>query len=397
MDIVKIAWKNIKKKKFKSVVVFLLIFLTGFGIFGGKILCGSLENGLKLTKDRMGSDMIVVPKGFVSAAEDALFNGKACTLIFDKSIEDKIASVDGVDKVCSQLYIASLNAGCCDVETQLVAIDIQNDFVVGPWLLENNITELKDDEIILGSAFDKKTGDTVKYFNKEFRVAGLLEETGGGYDKSAFITYDAAYQLADDEKNRNQFSFTKNDSVASMIHIKLEDGADFTEEKEKIESQLGDDETLYSITSKLGDMANEVGKYKIFGVIFNVWNLCLVGISLLAINTITIYNRRNEIGSMLTVGISKNQIATIFVVENLLIMAAAVFSATIFTGLISVLFKTAIKQSFGLPFVMPGVLEMANTVICILSLDFAIIACSMVIAWYWIYKQQPAQLVREVG
>lgn len=96
MDIIKIAWKNIKKKKFKSVVVFLLIFLTGFGIFGGKILCGSLENGLKLTKDRMGSDMIVVPKGFVSAAEDALFNGKACTLIFDKSIEDKIASVAGV-------------------------------------------------------------------------------------------------------------------------------------------------------------------------------------------------------------------------------------------------------------------------------------------------------------
>ena len=61
------------------------------------------------------------------------------------------------------------------------------------------------------------------------------------------------------------------------------------------------------------------------------------------------------------------------------------------------LFKTAIKQSFGLPFVMPGVLEMTNTVISILLLDFAIIACSMVIAWYWIYKQQPAQLVREVG
>ncbi len=395
----KLAYLNIRGKKFKYCIIFLLLFITTLGIYAGEVLQNSMKKGLEITQSRIGADIIVTPEGFVSQTEDALFKGKACTLNFERSWENILRKEEGVNKICSQLYIASLSdAACCDGNVQLIAIDLENDFAVGPWIVERNITSLKDNEIILGASFNKKVGDYVTYYNKQFKVLAVMDETGAGYDKCAFMSYEAAMQMVADERNKNKFPFTANDEVTSMVLIKADENSDPMMIKNDIEKQYGKEGiSVYSVTSKVNELAKEVQKFHIFGTIMNIWILLLASIALFAIYTITTFQRKNEIGSMLTVGIVKSQIIHIFLLEYVMVSIAAFVLAIVLISIVIIFFKSAIQNSLGLPFIPIQGLDGLAIILRLIVIHIVVLCCSVSSSLFWIYQKSPSDMIKEVG
>lgn len=392
----KLAWLNIKAKKFKYIIMFLLIMITSIGIYTSNLLATSLSDGLEKTKEKLGADLIIVPSEIDTNIEDALFEGIPCTLTFDSSFNERLSVLKGVDKLCSQLYIATLSgADCCDNSTQLIAFDIEKDFVVGPWISEN-ISKLEDDEIVLGASHELEVGDTATYYNKKFKVVSILEQTGLGYDESAFITYGAAQEIV--SNNQDKFDFSDVNSVNSMIFINTTSDYSPRLLEKVITGQYGHlGIEPYSTTSKISSIAKDVTNFKTFGNVMNAMIILLTTIALFALITITTFQRKNEIGSMLTIGVSKTRIILIFILEYLIVSTTAILVSLIGIETVFLLFKVKIDMLFNLPFVLPSIKEIILLIIKLISINLFIMISSITFPFYWIHKKSPAEMIKEVG
>lgn len=392
----KLAWLNIKAKKFKYVIIFLLIMITSIGIYTSNLLATSLSDGLEKTKEKLGADLIIVPSELEKNVEDALFEGIPCTLTFDSSFNEKLTVLKGVDKFCSQLYIATLSgADCCDNSTQLIAFDIENDFVIGPWISEN-ISTLKDDEIVLGASHALEVGDSATYYNKTFTVVAILEQTGLGYDDSAFITYDAAQEIV--SNNLDKFDFSDVNSVTSMTFVDTTDDYSPQLLEKVINGQYGHlGIAPYSTNSKITSITKDVSNFKTFGNVMNMMIILLTTISLFALITITTFQRKNEIGSMLTIGTPKTRIILIFILEYLIVSTIAIVISLIGIETVFLLFKTKIDMLFNLPFVLPSVKEIILLILKLIGINLFIMISSITFPFYWIHKKSPAEMIKEVG
>lgn len=354
-----LAYKNLRKQCFQSVLLLCILVIASITLFLGEYLQKSMREGLEEAKQRLGADLIVVPDRFVSGIEDALFTGKPCTVNFDKAWLDKIAGVKGVGRVSFQLYLSSLSMDCCDSSLQLIAFDRSSDFVVTPWLSENGIGRIADNEIILGCNMKKRVGDTVSYYGRRFSVAGVLRETGMGYDNCAFISYGAAYAIANDPDYAGILPFGKNQKVISMVLVKLMKGQSIPAVKESILNRYGDSNiAVYSASDLVRRFADSLDRFAVYGNIFRLLFLLLDAISLYGIYSITVHLRKAEFGVFLSFGTGRRTILLILIAELLLLIAAATLLGAGLVCLFVIPFHEAFKKALSIPYLMPGSMDM---------------------------------------
>jgi len=355
ITIKQIAFKNLKYQYFRTIILFILLVVTTVALFLGDFITESMSEGITKTAERIGADIIVVPDTFVSSVENALFLGKPCTVNFDSAWLDKIAAVDGVEKVSSQLYLSSLSSECCDNPMQLIAFDINSDFTVAPWLSKDGISTLGENEIILGSNMKKQVGDAVKYFGRKFTVVDILEEAGMGYDSCAFISYDAAYQIANDPIYKYLLPLGSDGQVISMVLLDIQEGYDLSQVKSNIEAKYGEDDiTVFSTNELLNKFSDSLNNIKTYGNLIKGLFLLLSATSLYAIFSMSVDLRRHEFGSMLSIGVSRKQIIQILVCEMFYVVVfASLFGIAIVCGII-IPFHAQLKNMFTIPYLLPS-------------------------------------------
>ena len=149
LSIPAIAVRNLIAKKTRTVFMMFFVVLMSATFFFSSILMKNLEMGVKNTTDRMGADIIVVPREGTENMRESLFAGKPCTLFFQKEWAEAIQKLEDVERVSAQLYIATLSASCCDAAVQMIAIDPKTDFVVKPWLKDQTGFELEKGEVVM--------------------------------------------------------------------------------------------------------------------------------------------------------------------------------------------------------------------------------------------------------
>ena len=177
-----IAWKNIKYRIYRSGIMMFFMFVLAVVLFVGMVMLSSMENGIASTTKRLGADLVVVPAKYFSSIENALFTGEPCTVYFDKEWTARLQDVEGVERASSELFLATLNADCCQTRAQLIAFDEDHDFVITPWIQEKTEKNLSEHSLVVGCNLGLETGETVTYYGTEFIVAGVLDESGMGYD-----------------------------------------------------------------------------------------------------------------------------------------------------------------------------------------------------------------------
>lgn len=394
------AVQNLKAKKFRTAFMMFFVLLMTATFFFSTILMDNMKAGITNITDRMGADYILVPKEGTENIREALFSGTPCSVLFDRAWEQDVRDVEGVARVSSQLYIATLAESCCDAAVQLIAFDAETDFVVKPWIEKDRSLDLKTGEIVVGNDINADVGDTLKFYEVNFKVAAKLEKAGMGYDDSVFMTYETANMLKDSPVAKDKLPEGEIKDYASMLMIDLSEDLERKEAKllgMDIQEAGSTGEAMYACSADdlMSGIASQVKKFSGYGNILTYIMVVSTALALISIFALTINERKYEFGVLYTLGASKRQITNIILSEALLISLVGGILGVLISYYLVASFKNVIRVKLGVPYLDISIRQAAPVaVLCIvIAIVTGIIAA--VCSAYRISRNEVYCLIRE--
>lgn len=360
----------------------------------------NLKLGIKNTTERMGADVIVVPKEGTMGIRDSFFAGTPCTILFDRAWEEAVRGVEGVERVSAQMYVATLAASCCDAPVQIIAFDPGTDFVIKPWLEDQRELNMGSGQVVIGCNVEGQVGEKLKLYDTEFEIAGKLEETGMGYDGSVFMTFDTIYELKDSKTAASVLPIDEMEDMVSMLMVDVADGIEgvsMASLRNDIERLDVTSEKMYACTADdlMSGIAQDVKKLSRYGSILTYSSLVSTALALISIFVLTINERKYEFGVLYALGAKKSYMTKLILSEALMISGlGGVFGIGISYGLVAA-FKDVISNVLDVPYFDISFSQAApNAGICmVIALCTGVIAavCSV----YGISKDEVYHLLRE--
>jgi putative ABC transport system permease protein len=329
--------------------------ITAFILFTSYFFVLSMERSISASANRLGADLMVVPKGYGGQAGDMIISGTATKFYMPESIIDKIKSISEVEQASPQIYLETLPLICCQVEGNfpVVAFDPKTDFTIKSWLAMNK--EFNKYDYIAGSdagganylyAMDNPAMEEVTVmFDHNFTMKNLLFPTGMGTDKTIFIHIDAAKEV-------NAGSKYFPDNHVSLILVKTKPGMqEFV--KRQIERMNLDVDVVVGSGLKQA-VEKQVLPVKALSFIMIGLVIIMTALQVGTMFTALISERKKEIGMLRAMG------ATRGVTFRILLMEAAIasFIGAVFGSIVggAALYdnKTLIFQLLQLPLLFPN-------------------------------------------
>lgn len=386
-----IALKNVKSRLYRSGLIALFVFVLSASLFTCAALLNNMNRGLESTSERLGADIVVVPEEYFSSIENALFTGKPCTVYFDKKWVELLRGTEGVEAASSQLFLATLNSECCESESQLIAFDADNDFVILPWL--SSETTLSENEAAVGYDIGLEKGQTVIYYGTEFTVAEVLDKSGMGYDDSVFISYDGAKRIIGSEGAKN-FLTVQNDDFISMVNLKIKDGYDAETISSVIEKQY-EGIAVYTSNKLLENAEKSIQSFTGYSKVLLAILIVLSTIAIMSIFSITVNERKREFGIFLLFGTQKNQLIRIIILEAIFIIIVGTAAGILLSGICLFLFRSIIALRLQIPYLDAGVGEILLTVLQCTAITFAAGIAATIYSVVKLTKSSGADLLEE--
>lgn len=309
-----IAWKGVRRKLLRNATLSTAVaFLVGLLVFA-LLFNKAVEEEIELSSQRLGADIVLVPREAKSVAEEFILESKVKSFYMDRSVYDAILGLPGIAAATYQIYLNTMSAGCCSIdEGQVVAFDSVTDFVVKPWL-SDSFVPLARNQVYVGSYVYEYQGliDTASLFGKEIKVVGKLEETGTGLDRGIFV------RLSDLDELSESASGAYKSGMISIVFIKIEEGVDTNTVVDAIRE----------INPRIGLMTRgEIGAdirvtlrdiMRVFSVTILISSFLSI---MLAWSTFTAManERRREIGILRAIGAGRSQVQRIMLTEALLV------------------------------------------------------------------------------
>jgi len=314
------ALKNLRRKPSRAVVLVAAIGLLVAGLVFGLSFVRRIDSSIRLTSERLGADLLVVPTGSRGAAEDVLLDNKVTTFFMDRAIVDRVRAIRGVERVTSQTYLATIAGACCDVpESLVVMFDQDSDFVVGPWLASKLGRRLQKGEAVVGSesALNISLGLTqvdAYLFGNIFRTVGVLDKTGTGLDTAIFI----------DESNRDDIrrrgKVDVRPGLVSVIFARVEEGQDPQRIAAVVENTIIEADAVArrdigkTVLRSLGDIG------RMFLITFALASI-LAALLAWAVFSGVAQERAREVGLMRAIGAKESHVTRLFLLEVLIVGA----------------------------------------------------------------------------
>ena len=393
MSTTRYAFQVISHSRFRSVTVFLLVFITTVCIFGTAMFTDNIRAGADRIYGNTGTDLYIVPQEYLENTKDLLFNGKACMIPFKTDVYDQIAALDGAAAVSRQLYLETLELSCCAAGgLQVVAYDPETDFAVRKWT--DRAQQLGADEILAGSAGAFTVGETVNLFGRTFTVAGILEETGMGYDQSLFLTYEAADDIT--ASKEYSYMFGEKTGLVSMLLIQQEPGSDLGALTKAAKNTLdGTGLSVYAIDELAAGIKGSIRTLTAAVRIMNVFAVVIAAVSLFAMVTLTVHQRRKTAGSLLSVGCTKGQVLRLFAAEYLWLFILGTAAGILLVCVLLLPLHDVIKTALELPYKLISAAGAAAITAKTLLIDLAMLAAALSFTFRQIMKTEPALLAEE--
>jgi putative ABC transport system permease protein len=379
------AVKNLTRRPVRTWSMVFFVFMLSFSLMLSTVLVDSMEERLDKTTDRLGADIIVVPKEYEHSMADALFLGEKCNFTFDKKWVEEIASLEGVAACSPQLYMKSLAAGCCSAEVQLIAFEPETDFAVTAWLEDSNIKMPQRGEMIIGSEIQPETEGEVIFFNDHYKVVGQLETTRTNYDTCVFMTYETAQDIMNSEKWYEAFREKPDASkLVSSLLVRTEEGVDAKLVSRTINFRMTDDSPLSAYTSN-GIMSEAIESTQSMGN-YSTLLVALISIlvvtALLCIFTITINERTKEFGILASLGADSRKLSGIVLTEGALIGLVGGLIGAILGTAVMLIFKNTIMTLLKVPALNTNLLYLLTLGLKCMLLALAVsVAASLYSAW----------------
>jgi putative ABC transport system permease protein len=109
-----LALRNLKRKPLRSGILIVAIGLLVSVLVFALSFVKRVDSGIKITSDRLGADLLIVPTGSRGFAEDVLLESKVKTFYMDKGIIGRVKEIEGRERT-DQIYLATITGACCDI------------------------------------------------------------------------------------------------------------------------------------------------------------------------------------------------------------------------------------------------------------------------------------------
>jgi len=328
-----LIWKNIARRRTQSTLTVtitmltVLVFVMVLGVFQ------TVNQGLALSRERLGADAILMPKYSNAKGDDLLFTAMPENIYMPIEVVEQAKELEGIAAMTPQFYCQTLALGCCDPgeEARIIGYDSETDFILKPYLDEGSQDGINEGQLIVGRNFedDDLVGMNYMILGRVFKVVSMLQPTGTGMDSTFFMDWRTAQDMCL-ESEVLQENWTKRDphDYISVIMIKFAEGVDpdaFVQQVEEsgMEAKcLLTGETISSLQSQL-----EVT----MKVMFALWlaSLLIAVLSLVGRFNALAKERKKEIGLLRAIGLKKGQVFVLIIGETctMALMGGALGSA----------------------------------------------------------------------
>ncbi len=352
-----LAKQNLKRNLFRTLIMVLSVALASGTLLGAVVLAQGVRDTLGTVHQRLGADLIGVPKGELNNARGALISGTPTTFFMDKSVEQAVANVTGVKATSPQVYLRSLDSPCCISMVHMVGYDPNKDFTIKPWLINNTKTALGPNDIIVGAKVissvvgvpTKAIGQTLVFLGKPLTVAGILDITGLGTDYTVFMPMETAYKLA---QGSPLYPVPVKQNQISAVLVKVQPGQNPQSVAKAIRDGVPNIEviTTADLTESLGRELNRLSNIMgLIGGTLGVIALFLVGI----LFTLSIQQRRREFGLFGAMGANRGYIFRLIITESILVTGTGGLLGLILSGLGLYLGRNALAKVLGNLYIWP--------------------------------------------
>ena len=183
-----LAMRTCRRNTTRFAVLAVLVSILALVIFGGSEVLLGLQGGLMRFQQRLGADVVVLPKeaGEAQALEGVLVQGVPAHFYMEARYLDELRGMAGVAQATPQFFLASAHAGCCSVAVQLIGFDPVTDFTIRPWMQESYDGAIGFGDILVGSGISVPADAMLTFYNTPCRVVGRLSPTGTGMDTAVY-------------------------------------------------------------------------------------------------------------------------------------------------------------------------------------------------------------------
>lgn len=318
------ARENVMRRKGQSMLTVLITALTVLTFVLTFSVLSTLQEGLELTNDRLGADIIVLPSKSNADAFQTIFTAEPVNIYMPESITKQITQVDGVEKVTTQFFTQTLDQSCCSIGgvNRLVGFDEKTDFILRPWMNEQNLSGLQDDQMIIGGDIPAFLGNQASVLGGVFTVVGSLYPTGSGMDETIFMNIDVARNLAKNSPYlQSLWKKEVPDHLISAILIKVSKGFESAQVAGAINSLDLNVEAIATseVVSSVRSQMTVIGK-----LVLALWLAAFFVASLALIGRFTALarERKKEIGLLRAIGVPKRAVFQLVVLEAWLMAGA---------------------------------------------------------------------------
>jgi putative ABC transport system permease protein len=380
-------------------------------LFGGLVVSSCLKRGAEGLAARLGADLLIVAEGYDREMEGILLRGEPTSFYMDSEWIEKIASVDGVASVSPQLYVATLNSECCTASVQLIGYDTLSDFLILPWIKTGLPSKLEEHDIVVGGMIMGQVGDAVKFFNRDYRIAAKMENTGTGFDTSIFMTLSAARAAALDGYEIRKAAFTEMgieyedeylpvpppDNAISTIAVLAAEGETPTGILRNIQAKYGYNPGIVAVPAN--SIINTVSSglrtvtYFIGNISVALWFISLLVLAVLF--SAFIGERKREFGLLRSIGASKKKLAGTIMLESCAVSVIASLVGIIAAALIVFPFETYLRKSINLPYAELPLLKAGITALFAFILSSAAGPFATLFSLGKILKTDTMDIIRE--
>lgn len=352
----------------RTLLLFLAVFLSISVVTFSLAFVYRVKGSIALIKERLGADIVIVPSGARTEAEDLLVESKIKKFYMKKDLLERLKVIKGIDKMTYQTYLTTLSAVCCDIPEILVVVyDPETDFVVTPWLKKKVKRALSEGEAIAGaeSAFNIGLGLVdISLFGNRFKIVGTLEKTGTGLDTAIFITERELQRIL----KIGKIPYYQPGKI-SLILAKVKEGYDPAEVAKEIENLYVEVDTI--TRKELGkSVLSTLNDFERLFVLVIALTLCQSLLLIWSTYSAIINERKIEIGMIKSFGATNLKIIKIFILEGL----SLTFLASLTGIVLGLIFYFILSDSFYIFRQLPASLTILHLVfISLLSLSLGII------------------------
>ena len=309
-----VAWKTVSRKIFRNIIlavaVALLVSLLVFALLFNR----AVNDDIEAASRKLGADLVMVPADAMAMAEEFILESKKKGFYMDREVYDVVKSMPEIKAATYQIYLETLEAGCCSiVEGQVVAFDPATDFVISPWF-STPPPPLRQGDVYIGSYVYEYLGliKTATLFNHKVNVVADLDKTGTGLDHGIFMRVEDLDQISSKATGKYK------PGEISIIFIKLNEGVNLNEFINKL-SILFPNIGMMSRGSIGADVRSTLEDItRIFSITILISSAMAI---LLAWSTFTALTneRKREVGILRAIGAHKSHIMKMFLSEAAII------------------------------------------------------------------------------